>query len=95
MKTLIALSVALVSAASIGDDRTAKNPEAAVEKSAQAKFESLDRNNDDALNKLEARADAAIAAQFASLDINADGFISKREYVAKMTQAHSSPPNSQ
>lgn len=93
MKALIALSVMLVTAAAIGDDRPGKNTEKASEKSAQAKFESLDRNNDDALNKLEARADAAIAAQFASLDINADGFISKREYIAKMTQARS--PNSQ
>lgn len=90
MKTLVALSVLLVSAVAISDDRPAKNPEDASEKSAQVKFESLDQNKDEAISKTEARADAALAAQFASMDINADGYVSQREYVAKMTQPRSS-----
>lgn len=92
MKTIVALSVVLVAAAAIAEDRPAKNPEAVSEKSAQTKFEALDRNKDAALSKIEARADAAVATQFASMDINADGYISKREYIAKMTQPRSSPP---
>lgn len=86
MKTLVVLSVMLVSAAAIGDDRAAAHPEQASAKAAQAKFESLDRNNDRALNKIEARAEASLAAKFASVDVNADGFISQREYVAYVGQ---------
>lgn len=92
MKTLIALPIMLASAAAIGDEQPAKNPAQASEKSAQVKFEALDRNKDAALNKIEARADAALAAQFASIDVNADGYVSRPEYVAYKTQARSNPP---
>jgi hypothetical protein len=44
MKTIIALSVTLVSAAASGDDRPAKNPEGVSEKSAQTKFEARVRH---------------------------------------------------
>jgi hypothetical protein len=73
MQTLIALSVMLVSAAAIADDRPVKNPEGVSERSAQTKFEALDRNKDDALSKTEARADATLATRFTSVDINTDG----------------------
>lgn len=86
MKTLVALSVMLASAVAIADDPSKMTPE----KSAEVKFESLDRNNDKAIDKREARADASLAAQFAKLDINLDGYVSKREYVSLMSQ----PPSS-
>jgi hypothetical protein len=51
----------------------------------EAKFKSLDRNDDAQLSKSEAREDQVVASQFASLDLNADGFVSKSEYTAQMS----------
>ncbi|MGH8175797.1 MAG: hypothetical protein ACREV5_06005 [Steroidobacter sp.] len=54
----------------------------------QAHFESLDRNNDRELSKVEAKADPALAARFAKFDVNLNGFITKNEYDA-MSQMES------
>jgi hypothetical protein len=79
MKALIALSVAVAFATSAtAADRSADKPAAP----AQAKFESLDRDRDGALNKREAKSDASITAQFDSMDVNLDGYITKAEYQA-------------
>lgn len=86
MKTLVALSVMFAAAAAIADDPSKMDPE----KSAEVKFEALDRNKDQSLSKAEAREDASLVAQFETLDVNADGYISKREYVSQMAQ----PPSS-
>jgi hypothetical protein len=51
----------------------------------EAKFKSLDRNDDQQLSKSEAREDQTVSTHFASLDLNADGFVSKSEYTAQMS----------
>ena len=84
MKALIVLSAAAIFAmsATAAANRPAGNSSDKAAAAAQAKFKSLDRDRDGALDKREAKSDAAIAAQFNSLDINLDGYITRSEYMA-------------
>lgn len=65
------------------------------QQSAEATFESLDRNRDEALSKVEAKAETSISAAFASADANLDGYISKVEYVAYVQRSTSPQPPTQ
>ena len=83
MKTLIVLSAAMIFAISAtAANRPAGNSSDKAVAAAQAKFKSLDRDRDGALDKREAKSDAAVATQFNSLDINMDGYITRSEYIA-------------
>jgi hypothetical protein len=83
MKALIALSVAVAFATlAAAADRSARNSSDKAAAPDQAKFESLDRDRDGALNKREAKSDASITAQFDSMDVNLDGYITRAEYQA-------------
>ena len=72
-----ALVISMLMAAFVATAATAAEPPAGSAdkstKSAETRFESLDRDRDRALDKREAKADASIAAQFDSFDINLDG----------------------
>jgi Ca2+-binding EF-hand superfamily protein len=82
MKQLIALFAAsLLSVAAIAQDKPSKSEPAM--KSAQATFESLDKNADQQISKTEAAADKALASAFTALDTNGDGYVSKSEYAAR------------
>ena len=83
MKALIVLSAATIFATSAAAaDRPAGNSSDRAAVTAQARFESLDRDRDGAVNKREAKSDTSIAAQFDSWDINLDGYITRAEYMA-------------
>jgi hypothetical protein len=86
MKALIVLATLLAATATVGGG-LAEGAEEKSMKSAEAKFESLDRDRDRALSKREVKSDASIAAQFDSWDINLDGYISKAEYTAYLERA--------
>jgi Ni/Co efflux regulator RcnB len=87
MKAFIVLAaVVLATAATAAGQQTAGSDDKSM-KSAEAKFESLDRDRDRALDKREAKADASIAAQFNSMDINLDGYVSRSEYLASLERA--------
>ena len=100
MKALIVLSAAAIFATAIFATSTAAADRPAVESSdksavaARAKFESLDRDRDGALNKREAKLDTSIATQFDSWDINLDGYITRAEYMA-YTERTTRPQSSQ
>jgi len=83
MKALIVLSAAMIFAISAtAANRPAGNSSDAAAAAAQARFKSIDRDRDGALDKREAKSDASIAAQFNSMDINLDGYITRAEYIA-------------
>jgi hypothetical protein len=94
VKALIALSVAATFAMSAtAADRPAAEPANKQPASTEAKFESLDRDRDGALNKREVRSDASITAQFDRMDINLDGYITQPEYLAYLERFRPrSPP---
>jgi hypothetical protein len=60
---------------------------------AQATFESLDRNKDQRVSKVEAAADDGLSAQFAAVDADADGYINKGEYMRSQQSAPPPLPN--
>jgi hypothetical protein len=74
------LSALLLSAAMAQSEDPSKDQDGATP-SAQATFDSLDRNKDERLSKSEAAADDGLSTQFAALDANADGYINKGEYM--------------
>lgn len=84
MKALIVLSAAaaIFAISASPANRPAGNSSDKAVAAAQARFKSLDRDRDGALDKREAKSDAAIATQFNSLDINLDGYITRSEYIA-------------
>jgi Ca2+-binding EF-hand superfamily protein len=81
MKALIALFAASLVTTAIADDHPKEDR---AMRTTDAKFEKLDRDNDERLSKSEARKEDTLAAQFASVDQDADGFISKSEYTAQL-----------
>jgi hypothetical protein len=83
MKALVILMLlaAFLATAATAAERPAGSGDKST-KSAEIRFESLDRDRDRALDKREAKADASVAAQFDSFDINLDGYISRAEYLA-------------
>lgn len=60
-------------------------PDAKAIRLAQAKFHSLDKNDDLQISKGEAAAEKALADRFAAVDANGDGFLSRSEYEARPT----------
>lgn len=48
--------------------------------SVQARFEALDLNHDNSIDKTEASANKALTAQFDKLDVNRDGKLSLAEF---------------
>jgi hypothetical protein len=87
MKALIVLATALLAATATAGDPPAGGAQDKSMKSAEAKFDALDRDRDRSLSKLEVKSDASIVAQFDSMDINLDGYISKSEYRAYLERA--------
>lgn len=84
MKQLIALFAAsLLSFAAMGQAQDKPSKSESTMKSAQATFESLDKNADQQISKTEAAADKALASAFTALDTNGDGYVSKSEYAAR------------
>jgi hypothetical protein len=82
MKTLVTLfAAALFTTAAVADDSNRGHDSM---KSADAKFDKLDRNDDGNLSKSEAREEDKLSAQFASVDQNSDGQLSKSEYTARL-----------
>jgi hypothetical protein len=87
MKAFIVWATALLATTATAGGQLVGGSEEKSMKSAEAKFESLDRDRDRALSKREVKSDASIAAQFDSWDINLDGYISKAEYLAYLERA--------
>jgi hypothetical protein len=92
MKALIpisALAVALSSGCAMaGHDEDKQG-------SAIARFESLDRNNDQRLSQSEASSDRNASSKFAALDVDGDGYVTKREYQARMEKDQQDEPTTQ
>ena len=77
---IVMLAVALPYGAASANDQAARDNKPT--QSPQAQFESLDRDRDGSLSKMEVKANSAIASAFASFDVNTDGYLSKPEYFA-------------
>ena len=78
-------TLGLIAAALITTAATANEPDGDKDRSrqaAEAKFESLDRNDDGQVSKREARDDSRLSAQFTSADTNSDGYLTEPEYTA-------------
>jgi Ca2+-binding EF-hand superfamily protein len=52
-----------------------------------ATFESLDKDSDGRISKIEAEANASVMAQFSSYDKNGDGFIERAEVTRPSTES--------
>jgi Ca2+-binding EF-hand superfamily protein len=81
-------TLGLIAAALITTAATANEPDGDKDRSrqaAEAKFESLDRNDDGQVSKSEARDDSKLSAQFTSADTNSDGYLTEPEYTAMAT----------
>lgn len=91
MKTLTVLTAvaAFVATAAFADDPT-QSVDSKAPKSTEAKFKSLDRNDDHRLSKSEASADDSLSVQFASVDADGDGYVTQREYTASAGPSDSS-----
>lgn len=83
MKTLIVLLAATLSSTVCLAESPAKLPDAKAIRLAEAKFQSLDKNDDLRISKAEAAAEKALIDRFDAVDSDADGFISKSEYEAR------------
>src|SRR5688500_80882 len=82
MKILTTFAAALLSSAAMAQvEPPLPGPDPAETPIAQATFESLDRNKDQRVSKVEAAADDGVSSQFAALDADADGYINKGEYM--------------
>lgn len=89
MRTLIALFAAALFTTAAADDRTSKHDHDKSMQSADSKFDSLDRNDDEQLSRAEAQQEDSLSAQFAAVDQDADGFVSKSEYTAQLDTGES------
>lgn len=88
MKALIALFAASLFTTAVADD----NPkEDKAMRTTEAKFDKLDRDDDNRVSKTEAQQEDALAAQFESIDQNSDGFVSKSEYAAQLNTKERRP----
>lgn len=83
MRALIALFAASLFTTAVADDKSSKHD--ASTQSADAQFDTLDRNDDDQLSRTEVQREEGISAEFASIDQNSDGFLSKSEYAAQLS----------
>jgi hypothetical protein len=93
MKALtVALAVAGLSTAAFAEDPLPRNPAGRAVEDAQARFESLDRNKDRQLSKMEASADASLRTRFASADANGDGYLTELEYAAGVSKQDPTRP---
>jgi hypothetical protein len=90
MRTLIALVAATMFTTAVADDQTSKHKDTMT--SADAKFDQLDRNDDEQLSKTEAQEEDVLAAQFASVDQDSDGYVSKSEFTARTKTKPSRDP---
>jgi hypothetical protein len=66
------------------DNPVARNPAERPDSGVRARFESLDRNKDQQLSKVEARADPSLGARFGSMDANGDGYLTEIEFAASL-----------
>ena len=94
MKALIALFAAALCTTAVADDQTSKQGHKSMQ-SADAKFDKLDRNDDEQLSRTEAQQEDSLSAQFASVDQDADGFVSKTEFTAQLDRSETSEPRSE
>lgn len=82
MKILTTFAAALLSSAAMAQvEPRLPGADPAETPIAEVTFESLDRNKDQRVSKVEAAADDGLSSQFAALDTDADGYISKGEYM--------------
>jgi len=81
MKISTTLAIALLSSAAMAQSEDPTPDQNVATGDVQTTFDSLDRNKDQRLSKLEASADDGLSSQFAALDTNADGYINKGEYM--------------
>ena len=84
-KTLLALFAASLLTTAVADDQSKEHKNM---RSADAKFDQLDRDHDKRLSRAEAQKDDSLSAEFASIDQNSDGFVSKAEYTAQLGNMH-------
>jgi hypothetical protein len=95
MKILTTIVAALLSAAAMAQVPSPPPIDDPID-SPKATFESLDRNQDQRVSKVEAAADDGLSAQFAALDADADGYINKNEYMRvrqpRMPRPEPQPP---
>ena len=75
------IAALLTMSAAAADDKARKVDPA--EKNASAPFESLDKNADQQISKVEAAGDKMLSDNFAIADANGDGYVSKSEYLAR------------
>jgi hypothetical protein len=95
MKALIALFAAALCTTAVAGDKTSKHDESKSMQSVDAKFDKLDRNDDEQLSRTEAQEEDSLSAQFASVDQDADGFVSKNEFTAQLDTSETSEPRSE
>jgi hypothetical protein len=55
-------------------------------KSAEQKFDQLDKDQDRSLSQSEASEDETLSATFASIDADGDGELSRTEYTAHLSE---------
>jgi hypothetical protein len=93
MRGLIALIAGtLITTGALANDTGDKDKSM---KSADHKFQKLDRDNDGRLSEQEARRDETVSAQFAAVDQDSDGFVNRTEFTAMTnTQQRSRSPSS-
>ena len=92
LKVGVALVAVGLSAAAFADSPVARNPVERPDAGVRARFESLDRNKDQQLSKVEARADASLGTRFASVDANGDGYLTEIEYAASVRDSSRPEP---
>jgi hypothetical protein len=91
-----AVTVAIVavglSTAAFAQNPVSRNPSERPDPDVQARFESLDRNQDRQISKVEARTDASLGSRFASVDTNGDGYLTELEFAASLRMQNPTRP---
>jgi hypothetical protein len=88
----VALVAAGFSTPAFADGPVARNPTERPDGGVRARFESLDRNKDQQLSKVEARADPALAARFGAVDANGDGYLTEVEFAGSLRNSSHPEP---
>lgn len=76
--------LALIAGALLATTATAGGDKDHSMKSADQKFERLDKDEDRAISRTEAQEDDSLSATFASVDADGDGELSRSEYTAQL-----------
>jgi hypothetical protein len=76
------LAVTLLTTAAAANDPASDEDQS--KRTAEQKFEALDRNDDKRLSWNEVQSEQTLSAEFGSVDADSDGYVTKSEYTAKM-----------